>query len=439
MNFIPSEIIIKKKLGFPNSREELQFLISGFVDGTIPDYQMSAWAMAVYFNGMDIKETAELTQIMKDSGAVFDFSQWDVTVVDKHSTGGVGDKCTLIIAPIVAAAGVPVASIAGRGLGHTGGTIDKLESIPGFKAFIEKKEFSKNIKDIGFSIMGQTDDICPADKKLYALRDVTGTVDSQPLICASIMSKKLAEGIKGLVLDVKYGTGAFMKSPETALELAKKLKMIGENNGVKVHALISNMEQPLGRFIGNSLEVKESLDILQNRSFVEKDFDFYQDTRELSLLIAGHMICLGGKADSPDEGYKTAQQLLNSGQAYAKFLDFCNAQGKAKINKLPESRSIVPVTSPAGGYVESFNTENIGLAGVLLGAGRTKSSDKIDYSCGIEVHKKVGHSVSAGEPLFSIHVNNKSKIEEVKNKLAASIKISDNPVVPPKLVHSVLI
>ena len=325
--FLAAELIKKKRSGLEHTREEIEFIIHGFTAGLLPDYQMSAWLMAVYFKGMTPKETASLTEVMLHSGRVLDFTNAKSLAVDKHSTGGVGDKTSMILAPIAAAAGCTVPMIAGRGLGHTGGTLDKLESIPGFNVFLSLDQFAAQVKSIGVAIIGQTGEICPADKKIYALRDVTATVESFALICASIMSKKIAEGIGALVLDVKFGSGAFMKTLEEADQLATKLMDIGTAHGKKVAVLLTDMEQPLGRFIGNSLEIAECVAILKNDEFMGRGRDDFEDCRELSLALAGQMIWLSGLASSADQGYEKARKVLEDGSAYAKFEDICRAQG----------------------------------------------------------------------------------------------------------------
>ena len=421
--FIPQEIIQKKKQGLENSKEELEFLVSSYVSGDVPDYQMSAWCMAVYFQGMTDNETTVFTHLMRDSGLVLDFTDFNEPVVDKHSTGGVGDKCTMILAPIAAACGAKVASIAGRGLGHTGGTVDKLESIKDFNVFVDTEHFKNQIKDINICIMGQTEKICPADKKIYALRDVTSTVDSIPLICASIMSKKLAEGISGLVLDIKCGSGAFMKTQEDAESLAKNLMRIGELSGVKVISMITNMSQPLGRFVGNSLEIKECLDILQNKACSENHVDFYHDTKEISLQLAAHMVVLAKKAADFDEAYKMAVKALTSGEAFEVFKKMCAAQGAEDVFNMPVATSKHPVLAPSSGFIGSFNTEGVGQAGVLLRAGRMKTDDQLIYENGIELHCKLGMPVEKGQPLFTLHCDDQSLIKAAEEKLLSCVEI----------------
>jgi pyrimidine-nucleoside phosphorylase len=381
--------------------------------------------MAIWFRGMNPDEIAQLTQAMRTSGAQFNFKDLNAPRIDKHSTGGVGDKTTLIIGPILAAAEVYVPMIAGRGLGHTGGTLDKLESIPGFRVNLARTEFTELIKKNYFALMGQTTDICPADRKLYALRDVTSTVDSLPLICGSIMSKKLSEDLTGLVLDVKFGSGAFMKTPAQAIELAQLLKSTGEKNGVRVAALITNMNEPLGRFVGNALEVQECHEILQNKKFIFNDHDLYHPTRELSLRLSGYMIWLAGKAENANAGYERAQELLENSKALLAFEKFLKYQGPADITKLPKANFSLEITSPQSGYIQSMNCEQIGLAGIELGAGRLRASDKIDYTAGIEVLVRIGDKITPGQPLFRIFAHNDAPFSNAKKMLLESLSVSD--------------
>ena len=405
MSFLAAELIKKKRSGLAHTNEEIQFIVDHFVAGLIPDYQMSAWLMAVYFKGMTPAETAALTEVMLHSGRVLDFSKARSIAVDKHSTGGVGDKTSMILAPIAAAAGVTVPMIAGRGLGHTGGTLDKLESIPGFCVSLSLEQFAKQVNELGVAIIGQTAEICPADKKIYALRDVTATVESLPLICASIMSKKIAEGIGALVLDVKFGSGAFMKTIDDADLLATKLMEIGAAHGIKVASLLTNMDQPLGRFIGNSLEIGECVAILRGDEFMgRKDFE---DCRELSLQLAGHMIWLGGLARDADEGYERALLTLKDGSAFRKFEEICRAQG-GLLSELALPGVSCDVVAEDDGFVSAINTEQIGYAALSLGAGRLRSSDELDLTSGIEIHRKLGDPVQKGEKLFSLYVRDSS-------------------------------
>jgi len=427
MDFLPAQLISKKKMAQEHSVEELDFLIKEFTEDRLPKYQMSAWLMATCFNGLTKSETSNLTGLMRDSGRKLDFSNLSSFAVDKHSTGGVGDKTSLIIGPIVAAAGLAVPMMAGRGLGHTGGTIDKLESINGFNTRLNLDRFHDLVTENKLSIIGQTEEICPADKKLYGLRDVTSTVDSIYLICASIMSKKLAEGIGGLVMDVKYGSGAFMKTPEQAEELARLLQFIGESNGLKMTSFITNMNQPIGRFIGNWLEVKECIDIMEGQTFVENGHDFYSDTKELSLTLAGAMIFIGGKAANVDEGYKKAKMLLESGHALEKFKEMCYNQGASNWPIAPHKATHkMAVLSPKDGFVASINTEQIGWASVKIGVGRTKTTDPVDSAAGIEWVKPIGHKVLEGEPIAFIYSNSDSKIIEASTMILDAVEITDS-------------
>lgn len=433
-DFLAVQIIQKKKRGERLSKNEIYWLIQSYTSGSLPDYQMSAWAMAVYFNGLNDSEVSDLTAAMRDSGDKFNFSHLNSARLDKHSTGGVGDKTSLIIGPIWAAAKVFTPMIAGRGLGHTGGTLDKLESLPGFNIHLSPKEFKKNVEKHFFSLMGQTPQICPADRKLYALRDVTATVDSIPLICASIMSKKLAEDLSGLVLDIKYGTGAFMKTPEQARELATKLVSIGKSNGVPTRALLTDMNQPLGRFAGNSLEVLECYEILSGHKKIENNKDFYANTRELSLILAGHGLHLAKKAETSTAGYQLAQKILESGAALQAFESLCEYQGPASIRQLPLARQKQQVSSPKKGFITKIDAEKIGMALVELGAGRKKTDDQIDPSAGFEFHAQLGDFVEVGQPLVTIHLNLTEKISDIQKLILNSYEFSDAAPKPLPLV-----
>lgn len=395
------EIIKKKRDGGELSRDEIHFMIDGFVRGVVPDYQMSAWLMAVLFQGMTDTETWNLTDLMMRSGRVLDFSHLGVAV-DKHSTGGVGDKTSLILAPIAAAAGVPVPMIAGRGLGHTGGTIDKLESIPGFSCEISIAQFERQVASMGLALIGQTAEICPADKRIYALRDVTATVESLPLICASIMSKKMAEGIQGLVLDVKWGSGAFMKTQEHAEELARRLCQIGRAGGKNVVALVTNMNQPLGRFIGNSLEIEECFAILRREGVRGRKLSEFHDCEELSVVLAGVMLWLGKKAATAGEGIEQARALLESGAAAAKFEELVKAQG-GRLADLPKAVITGEVFAPETGVVAKIETEQVGYAALVMGGGRRAASDRIEPMAGIECLVRLGESVEKGQALYRLY------------------------------------
>jgi pyrimidine-nucleoside phosphorylase len=436
LNYIPAEIIKKKRNGFPNDAKEIKFIIESYVAGDLPDYQMAAWLMAVFFKGMNKDETSLLTKQMLHSGRSLDFSHLTKLAVDKHSTGGVGDKTSMILAPIAAAAGVPVPMIAGRGLGHTGGTLDKLEAIPGFRIGLSLDEFCKQIETLGVAIIGQTAEICPADKKIYALRDVTGTVESLPLICASIMSKKLAEGIGGLVLDVKYGSGAFMKTLEQAEILADKLMEIGSAHGKRVATLLTNMDQPLGRFIGNSLEIGECISILRNTPFLGHQPSAFNDTRELSLELAGSMIWLSGCAANAEEGLRAAHKALESGRAWQIFEKMCELQG-GNLAAIPYTKNTTNVLAPTSGFIYELQTESIGLAALSLGAGRAKASDPVDHTAGIEIHRKLGDKVSEGDILYTLYSNSPQSdrlFARAQETLLASTQISTQPPVLSSLI-----
>ncbi|HVK61714.1 MAG TPA: thymidine phosphorylase [Bdellovibrionales bacterium] len=426
-----AELIKKKRSGHQHTTAEISFIISGFTSGNVPDYQMAAWLMAVYFNGMTPHETAELTRIMLHSGRTLDFSHLPGVAVDKHSTGGVGDKTSMILAPIAAAAGARVPMIAGRGLGHTGGTLDKLEAIPGFRVDLSLDTFIKQIETLGVSIIGQTEEICPADKKIYALRDVTATVESYPLICASIMSKKIAEGIGALVLDVKFGSGAFMRTIEEADTLATKLMEIGTAHGKRVSTVLTSMEQPLGRFIGNGLEIGECVSILRNEEFLGRPPEDFADTRELSLALAGQMVWLSGVAKTEEEGLAKAKQALESGAAWTKFKEICLAQG-GRLDEMTFDAQTVEVMAPESGFISALNTEQIGYAALTLGAGRLKTTDPIDYAAGIEIHKKLGERVEKGERLYTLfHSAPSAPTDLASVRLLSATKISlQKPSVP---------
>lgn len=432
MSFLAREFIKEKRDKNSHSKEDIKTFIGKYLDGDIPDYQMSTWLMAAYLNGLNAEEASALTEVMLNSGYRFDFSQMKEKKVDKHSTGGVGDKTSMILAPIVAATGVKVPMIAGRGLGHTGGTLDKLEAISGFDTRISKEEFSQNLEKIGYSIMGQTDEICPADKRIYSLRDVTATIESIPLICASIMSKKLAEGIDGLVLDVKVGTGAFMKTSEMATELASQLRAIGIDHGCDVRAIVTDMNQPLGRHCGNANEIYECEQILKNTEESKTD---YFDCRELSLELSAHMISIG-KSIPMEEARKLAEEQLVNGRAWEKFVEMVELQkGSYDIQSPVYDHDILATED---GYLSSFHTENIGIAGIQLGAGRKIVSDLIDPLAGIYVHKKIGDEVKKGDKIFSLFAKDKGKYKEAENILQSSFAIEETAPKIPSLIKKVL-
>jgi len=395
------DIIRKKRFGGELTEREIAFLIEGLVDGSIPDYQISAWAMTVCFMGMTDKETAALTLAMANSGDTVDLSAIAGVKVDKHSTGGVGDKTTLIVAPLVAACGVPVAKMSGRGLGHTGGTIDKLEAIPGFRTELGRDDFFAQVNELGVAVIGQSGNIAPADKKLYALRDVTATVESIPLIASSVMSKKIAAGADAILLDVKAGDGAFMKTPEDAAKLALAMVAIGNQVGRRTVAVISDMDQPLGRTIGNALEVREAIEVLRGEG--------PDDLREVSLVLASHMLVLGGVAADTDAARVRLEAAISSGEALDKFAALLAAQGgdpevTKDLSRLPQAPLQLPVATTQAGYVLGIEAEAIGLAAMTLGAGRATKDDRIDYAVGIELAAKPGDFVREGEPLAVLYV-----------------------------------
>jgi pyrimidine-nucleoside phosphorylase/thymidine phosphorylase len=418
------DTIRKKRDGRELSRAEIDALVQGYTSGEIPDYQVAAWLMAAVLRGLTRSETAALTDAMLHSGEVLDLSDFPASKIDKHSTGGVGDKTSLVLAPIVAAGGLIVPMISGRGLGHTGGTLDKLESIPGFNVNLSVAEFRHVLRACGCCMIGQTAEIAPADRKLYALRDVTGTVESPYLICASIMSKKLAEGIDGLVLDVKTGSGAFMKKEEDAVFLAELMVETGERMGKKMVALITDMDQPLGRHVGNSLEVAEVFDILQGKG--------PDDLRELCMELAGWMFYLGGTVATVAQGKSTAQQLIMSGNALKKFREMVELQGGDVTviddpSRLPHSTYTLDVISQRTGYVSAIDCEAVGTAAAILGGGREKKEDSVDKAVGIVLHRKVGDPIRTGDPLCTIHHNSESRALRAQKLLEESYRITDAP------------
>jgi len=417
------DLIRKKRDSGELSREEIDFLISGYTRGEIPDYQMASWLMAAWIRGLNRAEIASLTEAMLYSGEVVNLSDLPGKKVDKHSTGGVGDKTSLILAPIVAAGGLTVPMISGRGLGHTGGTLDKLEAIPGFNVNLSLADFRRVLGESGMGLIGQTAEIAPADKKIYALRDVTSTVENIGLICASIMSKKLAEGIDALVLDVKTGTGAFLKHEEDSIRLAEVMIDTGKRMGKKVVALITDMNQPLGRLAGHSTEVQESIDVLSGGGPA--------DLRELSLELSAWMFFLGERTKSVDEGRRLAESMVATGKAKEKFRQGIRLQGgdERVIDNpqlLPQARSRVEVTSASAGYITGTNCEQFGVALAMLGGGREKKEDKIDPAVGLEFRKRIGDRVEKGEPLVTIRYNADAKLAEAKNLIAASYQIGEN-------------
>ncbi len=425
------EIIAKKRDGKDLSKVEIQFFIQEYLNGNIKDYQMSVLLMAIYFNGMNNEEISALTGAYIQSGKVIDLVDIPGIKVDKHSTGGVGDKVSIVLAPLAASLGVPVPMISGRGLGHTGGTLDKLESIPGFKVFGTLESFKKQLQEVGVAMLGQTNSIVPADKRIYALRDVTATVESIPLITASIMSKKIAEGIDGLVLDVKYGNGAFMSEVSRAEELAANLIRVGSAFGKKVVASLTSMEQPLGFKIGNWLEIEECLDCFHGNG--------PDDLKEIILSLTAEMLVLGEKANDIGEARKMCEQALVDGSAYRKFLEMVEYQGgdMAAVEspqKYPVAKYRHQLKALQSGYVTAFNTKQIGMAGVQLGAGRLRAEDPVDPQAGIVLFKKVGDEVQAGEALLEARTNADTVWNEVEKKLQNAITIGDKPSVIPELI-----
>jgi pyrimidine-nucleoside phosphorylase len=429
------ELIEKKKNNQYLNAEEIKFLVKNFTSGKIPDYQMSAFLMVVLLKGMNSLETATLTHEMLNSGKVVDLSAIKGLKIDKHSTGGVGDKSSLIIAPIVASAGVYVPMISGRGLGHTGGTLDKLESISRFRTNISLKEYKKVLRQCGAVLMGQTSEIAPADKLIYSLRDVTATIDSVPLITASIMSKKLAEGIDGLVLDIKTGNGAFMKSTKDALALSKSLIKTAKSFNKKVIAFITDMNQPLGNYIGNWLEVYESVKVLRG--------EVKNDAYKLSIELAGAMLFLGNKARSIIEGQRLAEQQIKTGKAFNKFLEVVEHQGGntyflKNLGEYPKSKHVKKVRCVKGGFVEKMDTYHIGMASLELGAGRKTKSDIIDHKAGIIFHNKIGDYVKKDEVICELHSDSKVKIKAAEQIIMESIQYSKTKPPTPKLIKKII-
>ena len=435
-SFRAIDVIRKKRDGVELTRHEIEALVNAYTAGDVPDYQVSAWLMAVVLRGMTRPETAALTDAMLRSGEVLDLSALPAKKVDKHSTGGVGDKTSLVLAPLAAAAGVAVPMISGRGLGHTGGTLDKLEAIPGFNVNLSVTDFRRVLETCGCAMIGQTAEIAPADRKLYALRDVTGTVESPYLICASIMSKKLAEGIDALVLDVKTGSGAFMKSEKDAEFLAELMVETGERMGKHVIALITDMDQPLGNMIGNALEVVEVVDILRGAG--------PEDLRELCLHLAGWMLYLGGASKSVAEGKQISAQLISSGKALERFRKMVELQGGDirsidDPKKLAQARYTTTVLSASEGYIASMQCEQIGTACVILGGGRERKEDSVDPAVGIVLHKKVGDRIAAGEPIATVHYNEESRADRAKQLIAQSCEVAETPASHRRpLIHRVI-
>lgn len=428
------DIIIKKRNGGELSEQEIKFFVDGYTNGSIPDYQVSALMMAIYFQGMNEVETLALTIAMKESGDELDLSEIMGVKVDKHSTGGVGDKTSLALTPMVAACGIPVAKMSGRGLGHTGGTIDKLESFNGFSTSISKETFVENVNRIGIAIMGQTADLAPADKKLYALRDVTATVDNMSLIASSIMSKKLAAGADAIVLDVKTGSGAFMKTLEDSNALAKEMVKIGNNAGRKTIAVVSDMDQPLGYAVGNALEVKEAIDTLKGRG----PADFV----ELVMALGAQMLIASGKTTSEKEAKAMLQETIDNGTALEKLAEFVKAQGgdPAAVydpHLLPRANIIEPVFVQQAGYIEHIECDEIGICSLILGGGRETKESKIDLSVGIVLTRKVSEYVDRGDIIAYIHGNDHGKIREAKRRLLDAYHISNTKPQKPEMIKGI--
>ncbi len=428
------DLIEKKRDGESLSKAEIKFIINSYVQGDIPDYQMSAWAMAVYFRGMSLEETAELTLAMAQSGDQLDLSTLGGRFVDKHSTGGVGDKTTLLLGPMVAACGVPVAKMSGRGLGHTGGTIDKLSAVPGFRVELTQEEFLAQVKKIGLSVIAQTGNLVPADKLLYALRDVTGTVSSIPLIASSVMSKKIAAGAQGIVLDVKYGSGAFMKTVEEARVLAKTMVNIGKALERQTIAVLSNMNQPLGRAVGNSLEILEVADALQGKG--------PEDLMEVTLELGAWMLVAGDAVPNVGAGKACLRQSLESGAAWNKFLSFLIEQGgdaQAVVDRrLRVAPWNLPILAEETGYVQPFDAHKIGILAMELGAGRVTKASSIDLGAGVVLTRKAGEWVEAGEPILQLYGSNKEMLGEGIKLAQNLVKVGSVALELPPLIEEVI-
>ena len=429
------DLIMKKRNGGTLSRDEIFFMIEGYTKGNIPDYQMSAMMMAIYFNGMDEKETAALTMAMAESGDQLDLSGIQGIKVDKHSTGGVGDKTSLALTPMVSACGVKIAKMSGRGLGHTGGTIDKLESFQGFSTSLSEEAFIDQVNRIGISIIGQTKNLAPADKKLYALRDVTATVDNMSLIASSIMSKKLAAGADAIVLDVKTGSGAFMKEEADAMLLAGEMMTIGKNAGRKMMAVISDMDQPLGNAVGNALEVKEAIETLKGHGPA--------DFTELCMTLGSCMLMVAEIAENEQQAREMLKETVDSGKALDKLAELVEAQGGDKrmvyeTDLLPKASSITPLLSEKDGYVEKIQCDEVGICSLILGGGRETKESAIDLSVGIVLTKKVGSHVKAGEPLAYIHSNEEAKRLACEERLRKAFHIGDKVKKEGAIIHQIL-
>jgi pyrimidine-nucleoside phosphorylase len=429
------DIIVKKRDRQELTAEEIDFFIQGFTRDEIPDYQVSAWAMAVLLNGMTPRETSDLTTSLANSGERMDCSLVVPVAVDKHSTGGVGDKTTLVVEPVVAACGLPVGKLSGRGLGFSGGTLDKMESIPGFRTDLTTEEFLNQLRETGLVLTGQTANLAPADGKLYALRDVTGTVQSIPLIASSVMSKKIAAGADAILLDVKVGEGAFMETLDDARKLAELMVSIAVSAGRRCTALLSDMNQPLGQAVGNALEVREAIHTLHGKG--------PEDFREHCLVAAAHMLVLGQKAGDESEGRSMAEEALDGGGAWERFTALIAAQGGdvsyvEDPDRLPKASRIETIPAPRGGYLRQINARIVGETAVLLGAGREKKGDPIDHAVGIEIFHNVGDRIEEGQPLFAVHANEEGKLQEARQRLLDAHIWSDSPVEPLPLFYDVI-
>ncbi|MFL5735472.1 MAG: thymidine phosphorylase [Chloroflexia bacterium] len=429
------DIIAAKRDGRELSAEEIDWLVKGFTGGDVPDYQVAAWLMAARIRGMTPRETTDLTRAMVESGRSLDLSAVAPFVADKHSTGGVGDKTTLVVAPLVAATGLPVGKMSGRGLGFSGGTLDKLESIPGFRTGLSVEEFKDAIARVGLVVASQSADLAPADGKLYALRDVTATVDSIPLIASSIMSKKLAAGANAVVLDVKVGRGAFMKTYDDARSLAVTMRDIGKSFGLQVRAVLSGMDQPLGRAVGNALEIREAVETLQGRG--------PEDLTEVALTLGAHLLNMAGRASTIEEGVAMLRAAVHSGAGLAKFRDFVANQGGDTafiddLSQLPQAPVKLDFPSEAAGYLAALDAETIGRASVDLGAGRLVKGAPIDYAVGFVVHHKIGDAIQPGDTLITIHARTQEAAQQVLPHLKQAVKLSPTPVTPPPTVLEVV-
>lgn len=431
------DLIEKKKKGLKHTREEIEFLVNSLMDGTAADYQISAWLMAVYFNGMDIEETTDLTRAMINSGEVLDLSVIGENIVDKHSTGGVGDKITIILIPILQALGVPIVKLSGRGLGFTGGTIDKLESIPGFNCTLPMDEILEQVRYIGAAIASQTAKLAPADGKLYALRDVTATVDSMPLIASSVVSKKIASGANNIILDVKYGSGAFMKTADEAQKLSDIMVQVGKNLGKKITAVVSSMDEPLGRAVGNSLEIIETIEFLKGRTC--------KDLEEITFKLAALALLKASVAQDEAQALRMASEVVKNGMALRCFETLIKRQGgNSRIiedySLLPQSQEKIEIRACNDGYISSINALNIAKASKLLGAGRDKKSDNIDYAVGVYLNKKTDDFVRTGETLAILHVNNKSaeSTKAAETLVSKAFEINSHKPCEKSLIYAVI-